>query len=184
MATTRKTKKRTTKKRPTKRKAAPRKKTTKRAAPKWRCDKHPVTGKPCKGRAMSKRDQRLFTVTGKRRKGVGIVKIREAYGLRKPAKKKAAPKRKTTAKRKPAKRKATAKRKPAKRKAAPKRRTAKKTAPRGKLTPAQAKMNYFILDTSGRVVSSSKKITTIRAKYAQLTKQHPRRKFRVIKRSK
>jgi hypothetical protein len=184
MATTKKTKKR-----PTKKKAAPRKKATaKRSAPKWRCDKHPVTKKPCKGRVMSKRDQKLFTVAGKRRKGVGIVKIREAYGLRKPAvkKKKAAPKRKPAAKKR-----AAPKRKPAarKKKAAPKRKPAAKkstggrkvTIPANKLTPAQAKKRYFILDVNGKVVYATMKKSNLVAKFAALTKQHPRRKFSAVK---
>jgi hypothetical protein len=91
------------KKAPAKKAPAKKKTAAKRAAPKWRCDVHPVTGKACKGRAMSKRDQALFTTTGKYRKGVGIAKVRAAYGkptLKKKKTSKKAPARKKTAKRK------------------------------------------------------------------------------------
>jgi len=41
---------------------------------------HPLTGKAVGGRIMSARDKKLFRVNGERRKGVGSVKINQAYG--------------------------------------------------------------------------------------------------------
>ena len=96
---------------------------------------HPVSGKPCAGRKMSLRDQKLFTKMGKRRAGVTPSMVKEAYGLKKPAAKKPAAKKpaaKKPATRKPAAKKPAAKkpaaRKPAARKTAAKKPVARKPA--------------------------------------------------------
>jgi hypothetical protein len=86
-------------------KAAPKRKAAKKGVVKWSCDKHPVTGKPCKGRPMSARDRSLFTTTGKYRKGVGIAKVRKAYGKPTLKKKKTTVAKRKTTKKRAAKRK-------------------------------------------------------------------------------
>jgi hypothetical protein len=183
MATSRK---KTAKKKTTaKRRPAAKKKTTKKNAAKkvlkWgKGVVHPVTKRPCGGRAMSQRDQKLFTRMGKRRAGVTPTKVREAYGLKKPARQPA--KKKAVAKR-PA-RKAATKRKPA-RKAAPKKRTmaAKKKAPKGyrekKVSPGRSRFKYVIFDASGRDHYGCNKLTDARRKLKELKAEKPKAKLQI-----
>lgn len=190
MATSRKktTKKKTTaKRRPAakkkaaaKRRPAAKKKATKKGLTWGNGVVHPVTKRPCGGRPMSQRDQKLFTRMGKRRAGVTPTKVREAYGLRKPARK---PAKKKTMTKRPA-RKTTAKRRPAK-KAAPKKRTAaKKPAPRGyrekSVSPGRAKFKYVIFDASGRDHYGSNKLTDARRKLKELKVEKPKAKLQIF----
>lgn len=140
---------------------------------------HPVSGKPCAGRPMSQRDQKLFTKMGKRRAGVTPSMVKEAYGLKKnPVAKKKAPAKKTTAK------KTTAKKKTAKRNPAAKKKT-KVSRHKGKMVtvsglPARPQQ-YIIVDGRMRYQSSSRLLTTARKKQAALEVQNQRKKFRIVK---
>lgn len=181
MATSRK-KKPAKKKTPAKRRPAAKKRTAKKKVTKKTYSRmtwgkgvvHPVTKRPCGGRAMSLRDQKLFTRMGKRRFGVTPTKVREAYGLKKPAakpKKRAA--KKTAPKRRPAK------------KTAPQKRTtsAKKKAPRGyrekKVSAGRAKFKYVIFDASGRDRYGSNKLTDARSKLKELKAALPKAKLKI-----
>ena len=147
---------------------------------------HPVSGGPCAGRPMSQRDQKLFTKMGKRRAGVTLKKIKDAYGSdydklakakkkRKPAsKKKATAKRKTTAKRKPA----AKKRKTTKRKTtSSKRRTGKIVRVHGLPSRPQ---KYVIVDGRMRYETSSRLLSTARKRQKDLEEKFPRKKFRIV----
>jgi hypothetical protein len=183
MATSRK--KKTTKKKTTaKRRPAAKKKVAKKKAAglKWGNGVvHPVTKRPCGGRPMSQRDQKLFTRMGKRRAGVTPTKVREAYGLKKPARKPA--KKKTTAKR-PVKKKRATKRNPAK-KTAPKKRTSAsgKKATKGyremKVNPGRSRFKYVIFDASGRDHYGCNKLTDARRRLKELKVEKPKAKLQI-----
>ena len=155
---------------------------------------HPISGRPVAGRVMSQRDQKLFTKMGKRRAGVTLKTIKEAYGKdyeklakvkkkAKPAARKAAPKRKTTT------------RKPAARKAAPKREAAVKRKPamprKGKpisvsgIPEKRRPQKYVVVNvTSGNryiYQSSHRLLTTARKKEAALSTANPRKTFAIVK---
>jgi len=132
--------------------------------------KHPVSGKPCAGRPMSQRDQKLFTKMGKRRAGVTPTMVKEAYGL-KP--KKAAPKKKVATRKAPPKRKTAVKKKTA------------STRRQGRLVtvsglPARPQQ-YVIVDGRLRYQSSHRLLTTARKQQASLESANPRKKFRIVK---
>ena len=174
MATAKRNARKKTTRRNTGRKPAKKNPAKKKAGLTWGKDvkKHPVSGKPCAGRPMSQRDQKLFTKMGKRRAGVTPTMVKEAYGLKpkKAAKKKAAPKRKTAA-RKPAARKTAAKR------STPKRRKGSNVTVKG--CPARCQ-RYVVVDGSMRFQSSHKLLTTARKKVASLEAKSPRKIFRIV----
>lgn len=150
---------------------------------------HPISGRPCGGRVMSQRDQKLFTKMGKRRAGVTLKMIKEAYGndydklvKAKPAARKTAPKRRTTTRKTTVKRKAPIRRKTAARKPA--------LPPKGKAVsitggPKSRPQKYIVVNvTSGnRYVyqSSHKLLTTARKKEAALSAANPRKRFAIVK---
>jgi hypothetical protein len=161
---------------------ATKKKATK-SAPRWQAGVvHPVTKKPVGGKAMSKRDQRLFKTTGKRRKSVGSAKIADAYGkapkkaVKKVVKKKAVKKTVKKAVKKVAKKAA---KKTVKRMV--KKTTAKKP-PKGAIrvrVPAQA-ARYVIVDGRNHFVSSSKTISNARSKVKALMATNKAKAYKII----
>jgi len=166
-ATKRTTRKATTRK-PMRRNATKKKTTTSLTWAKS-CTKHPVTGKPCAGRVMSKRDQKLFTKVGKRRAGVTPTMVKEAYGLKATSAKKKTTARKSTAKK-------TTARKPAARKTTAKRKGSSVTVSK---VPARAQ-RFVIVDGRMAYQSSSKLLTSARKKVGELEKKFPRKTFRIV----
>jgi hypothetical protein len=135
---------------------------------------HPVSGQPCAGRRMSQRDQKLFTKMGKRRAGVTLAKIKDAYGKdydrlarsKNVAGRKAAPKRKTTAERKPA---------PQTRKSSL--RAGQKVTVSG--LPASPQ-KYVVIDGRYRYQSSHRLLSTARKKQSALQTANPRKRFTIV----
>lgn len=130
---------------------------------------HPVTKRPCGGRPMSQRDMKLFTRMGKRRAVVTPTKVKEAYGLKKNAAKKASPKKKVTG-RKPL-------RKTAAKRSTPKRRLGSPVRIYG--CPARCQ-RYVVVDGSMRYQSSHKLLTAARKKQAALEAKSKRKVFRIV----
>jgi len=120
---------------------------------------HPVTGKPCAGRPMSQRDQKLFTKMGKRRAGVTPSTISTVYGKKTASKK--------TITRKPAVRKPTT----------PKRRKGSPVTVTGLPIRPQ---KFVIVDGLMRYQSSSRLLTTARKKQAALEASNPRKRYRIV----
>jgi hypothetical protein len=156
--------------------ATAKKRTTKKTTKKltWGKDvKHPIRKTPCGGRPMSQRDMKLFTKMGKRRAGVTLSKIKEAYpeiyGKKKVApKKKAAPKKVTG--RKPL-------RKTAAKRSTPKRKLGSKITVSGCPRTCQ---RYVVVDGSNRYQSSHKLLSSARKKQAALEAKFPRKVIRII----
>ncbi|MHC4119760.1 MAG: hypothetical protein ACYSWO_19860 [Planctomycetota bacterium] len=148
---------------------------------------HPISGRPVAGRKMSQRDQKLFTKMGKRRAGVTLKKIKDAYGNDyeklakvkkkvKPAARKAAPKRKTTT------RKTAPRRKTAARKTAPKRKTAIRKGAMVTVSGLPARpQTYVVIDGRARYQSSHRLLSTATKKQAALSAANPRKTFKIVK---